>query len=121
MGSNMRRLLESIPARRVDRLLEDILDPNRNVDGTYRSSAAALADGRVLSGLVVREGRHVLVLAYGEGRSHELPLRQVSERRVPPLSPMPANAAEHIAERDCYDLLAILLGKRGECGCHGSL
>src|SRR5262249_13264201 len=46
--------LDGIGNRGVDRLLEDVLDPNRNVDVAFRTTTLRLTDGRVISGLMRR-------------------------------------------------------------------
>ena len=35
--------------------IEDVLDPNRNVDQAFRATTLALVDGQVISGLLLRE------------------------------------------------------------------
>ena len=56
-GSLVGPQLDGIGNRGLDRLLEDLLDPNRNVDVAFRTTTLRLIDGRVLSGLVRREAR----------------------------------------------------------------
>jgi putative heme-binding domain-containing protein len=113
-GTKVGPQLDGIGARGVDRLLEDILDPNRNVDRNYRSTIIALTNGRVLTGLVLREEPNVLVLADAEGKTHEIQLGQIAERRSSSLSPMPNNALDRISESDLCDLVGYLLESRTE-------
>ena len=40
--------------------MEDILDPNRNVDQTFRQTNLALKSGQIVSGLLLREEGEVL-------------------------------------------------------------
>ena len=47
--------LDGIGNRGVDRVIEDVLDPNRNVDATFHVTVLTLVDGRVVSGLIRRE------------------------------------------------------------------
>ncbi|HVJ69564.1 MAG TPA: HEAT repeat domain-containing protein, partial [Caulifigura sp.] len=54
-GAKVGPQLDGVGIRGLDRLLEDVLDPNRNVDAAFRSSAIALSDGRILTGLKRRE------------------------------------------------------------------
>ena len=54
----------------------------------------------------------MLVLADNLGKEVRIPGEQVAERRVAQLSPMPANFAEQIPEKDFHDLLAYLLEQR---------
>ena len=60
--------LDGIGSRGLDRLLEDIIDPNRNVDQNFRVTNLALQNGQVVSGLLLREEGDVLVLADAQGQ-----------------------------------------------------
>src|SRR5581483_9846088 len=55
--------LDGIGQRGLERILEDVLDPNRNVDQAFRASLFVLDDGRVLSGLFRREEGTQVVIA----------------------------------------------------------
>jgi putative heme-binding domain-containing protein len=111
-GAKVGPQLDGIGSRGLDRLVEDILDPNRNVDQTFRVTVLALKDGRVVSGLLLREEGEVLILADAQGKDVRVPRSSVEERQTSPLSPMPANLAEQIAEDDFDRLLAYLLSRR---------
>jgi putative heme-binding domain-containing protein len=111
-GARVGPQLDGVGTRGVDRLIEDILDPNRNVDQAFRATTLALADGRVVSGLLLREEGAVLVMADAQGKEVRVPTDQVEERTTSPLSPMPANLADQVAEADFYDLLAFLLAQQ---------
>jgi putative heme-binding domain-containing protein len=108
-GARIGPQLDGIGARGVDRLLEDILDPNRNVDQSFRATNLALTDGRLISGLLLREEGEVLVLADSQGKEVRVPRDTVEERSLAQLSPMPANFADQLPEADFYNLLAYLL------------
>jgi putative heme-binding domain-containing protein len=95
--------------RGAERVLEDILDPNRNVDPAFHATLLALRDGRVISGLVRREEGVNLVVVDRTGKETEVPSAEVEERRLTRLSPMPADFGVMIADRDLYDLVAFLL------------
>ena len=84
--------------RGLDRLMEDILDPNRNVDQTLRVTNLALKNGQIVSGLLLREEGEVLIVADAQGKEVRVPKSSVEERSTSPLSPMPANLVDQIAE-----------------------
>lgn len=111
--------LDGIGARGLDRLLEDILLPSRNVDQGFRMSTIALADGKVLSGLVVREEGETLIVVNEAGKEVRVPKKDIEEQRVMKLSPMPANIAEQLSEADFQSLLAWLLSLRNPPGNAG--
>jgi putative heme-binding domain-containing protein len=96
----------------VDRLLEDILDPSRNVDQAFRTTILTLKNGQTISGLLLREEGAVMVLADAQGKEVRVPGDTIDEKAVSPLSPMPANFADQIPEAEFYHLLAYLLAQQ---------
>ena len=71
-GAKVGPNLDGIGIRGVDRLLEDVLDPNRNVDQAFRTTRIATSDGQIVSGLVLREEGQVVVLADQAGKEIRL-------------------------------------------------
>jgi putative heme-binding domain-containing protein len=104
--------LDGVGNRGLDRLLEDILDPNRNVDQAFRSTTLVLDDGRTMSGLVLREEGQVIVLADAQGKEVRVTKGSVTERNVSQLSPMPADFVDRVSEADFNNLMAYLLAQR---------
>src|SRR5204863_2220666 len=111
-GAKIGPQLDGIGIRGVERLLEDILDPNRNVDQAFRTTILNLTNGQIVSGLLLREEGAVLVIADQQGKEVRVPKNTVEERSVSPLSPMPANFNDVISEAEFYHLLAYLLEQR---------
>jgi putative membrane-bound dehydrogenase-like protein len=105
--------LDGVGQRGTGRLLEDILDPNRNVDAAFRTTVLTLADGRAVTGLMVRDDGREHVLVDATGREFRVPRAEVEEMAVLPYSPMPANMADQIGEDGLPDLLAYLRGVGG--------
>jgi putative heme-binding domain-containing protein len=104
--------LDGIGVRGLDRLLEDVLDPNRNVDQAFRASLITTSDGRTFSGLVLREEGAVLVLADQQGKEIRIQKAVIADRRVQLLSPMPANVADLLSETEFYNLMSYLLAQQ---------
>jgi putative heme-binding domain-containing protein len=113
-GAKVGPQLEGIGSRGLDRLLEDVLDPNRNVDQSFRVTNLALENGQVVSGLLLREEGEVLVVADAQGKEIRVPKSSVEERSTAQLSPMPANLADQLTEPELRDLMAFLLRHREE-------
>jgi putative heme-binding domain-containing protein len=111
-GARIGPQLDGIGVRGLDRILEDVLDPNRNVDQAFRATTLTLTTGQTLTGLVLREEGEVLVLADAQGKEVRVPRGRVEEKLVSQLSPMPANFAEQIPESEFNDLVAYLLAQR---------
>ena len=100
--------LDGVGQRGPERLLEDILDPNRNVDEAFRTTVATLADGRVVSGLRLRDDADDVVFADAAGREFRVPRSEIEETAHTAASPMPANMADEVGEAALPDLLAYL-------------
>lgn len=104
--------LTGIGNRGLERLLEDILDPNRNVDHAFRVTLLSLRDGRILSGLVRREEGATLVLANASGDEVVVRDNDIEGREEIDASLMPDNFDELLDEPTLNDLLAYLLAQR---------
>jgi putative heme-binding domain-containing protein len=105
--------LDGVWGRGVERLLEDVLDPNRNVDQAFRATLIKTTDGRVISGLVLREEGAILVVQEAADKETRVPLKDIDQRVLSQLSPMPTNVTEALSEPDLYDLMTYLLQPRG--------
>jgi len=110
-GARIGPQLDGVGGRGLDRLLEDVLDPNRNVDQMFRTTVVALSDGRVVSGLLLREEGQVLVFADSQGQEVRVTKDEVEEQKQVQLSPMPADLARQVPEAEFYDLMTYLLGR----------
>lgn len=108
-GARIGPQLEGIGVRGADRLMEDILDPNRNVDQTFRVTNLALKSGELVSGLVLREEGAIVVVADSQGKEIRVRSDQIEERATAQLSPMPADLADRITETDFYQLIGYLI------------
>ena len=113
-GAKIGPQLDGIGVRGLDRILEDILDPNRNVDQAFRATTLALKDGKNLMGLVLRQEGQVVVMADEKGKEVRVNVDDIDTRRQSLLSPMPANFDQAIPEKDFYDLMAYLLSQRAK-------
>lgn len=101
--------LDGIAGRGWERLAEDVLQPNRNVDVAFRSSTILLDDGRVVTGLIKRrEGQQIIVV---DSQAKEIAIAndQIEVVRQGNLSPMPDNLAATIKPNQWVDLLAYLM------------
>lgn len=113
-GATIAPALDGIGNRGLDRLLEDILDPSRNVDAAFRVQTIVTSGGQIHSGFGAREEGKTLVMYDSAGKEVRVALDEIDERSVSPLSPMPANLAEQIPEQDFYPLLAWLLSQKAK-------
>ena len=103
--------LDGIGNRGLERLLEDILDPNCNVDHAFRSQIVVLQDGDVVSGLVRREEGAVLVMVDSTGKEVQITKANIATRRESESSLMPDNFGEAMTPEQLRDLLGFLLSQ----------
>jgi putative heme-binding domain-containing protein len=114
VGKTIGPALDGIGNRGLDRLLEDTLDPSRNVDLAFRSVTIETANGQVLTGFSLREEGANLVFNDSTGQQVRVPLADIDSRTQSTLSPMPANVIEQMPPDDYYALLAYLLSQKGK-------
>jgi putative heme-binding domain-containing protein len=109
-GGNVGPNLDGVAARGVNRLVEDILDPNRNVDPAFRQTILETNDGRTIAGVNPRQEGDMIVVNDVTGAAVSVPSAQVKERKTSPLSLMPPAFEQLLSPDDLNDLLAYLLG-----------
>src|SRR5262249_20489516 len=90
-GAKVGPNLDGIGARGLERLLEDVLDPNRNVDQAFRTTVISTKDGKSYSGLFLRNDGEVVILADKDGKDTRIEKANIDDRVISPLSPMPSN------------------------------
>ncbi len=101
--------LDGVGNRGLERIIEDVLDPSRNLDPAFRPSLITLKDDTSFTGLPRRETGEVLVFVDSAGKEITVPKPEIVERRESQLSLMPANFGEALPVPEFYDLLAFLL------------
>ncbi len=111
-GGKVGPQLDGVGIRGIERLLEDILDPNRNVDGAFRATVIVTKDGVTVTGLKLREEGGAVILGDAQGKEVRVVMTDIDEQRQTNLSPMPSNFAEQLKEDDLRALLSYLLQQR---------
>jgi putative heme-binding domain-containing protein len=111
-GSVVGPQLDGIGGRGLERIIEDILDPNRNVDVAFRTTTIRKTDGQIVSGLLRREEGAQLVFADKEGKEFTLAKDDIDQQQKTALSLMPANVPEIVPAEEFHDLIGWLLSKR---------
>lgn len=111
-GAKIGPQLEGLGHRGLERVLEDLLDPSRNIDGAFRTTQIVTTEGRILSGLLLRTDGEVLVMADAEGKEVRIPKKEIDQQVHTNLSPMPANVTELVPEGEFYHLIGFLLSQK---------
>jgi putative heme-binding domain-containing protein len=115
-GAKIGPQLDGVGIRGIDRLLEDTIDPDRNVDQAFRKTTFAMTDGSVFAGLILRREGAVIVVADQQGKEVRIAAADVEEQNESKLSPMPSDVARGLAPADFHDLMAYLLAQRAPAG-----
>jgi putative heme-binding domain-containing protein len=105
--------LDGLGGRGAERIIEDIVDPNRNVDHAFVTTTFVLADGDIVSGLFRREEGETIVYAEATGKETTISKKNVKDRKQSELSLMPEGLADSLTPQEFNDLIAFLLSKTG--------
>ena len=104
--------LDGIGNRGLERIVEDVLDPNRNVDKNFHTTVYALTNGKVIVGQFRRIAGKTVIVADRQGKEIAIPRRSIDIEKKTTLSLMPVNVGTQIKANDFYDLVAFLLSLR---------
>lgn len=98
----------------IDYLVDSILQPNKAVKEGYHSVVVATDDGKVLTGVKVRQTDNDLLLRDIEDREILIPLSKIEEQ-TPGTSLMPVGLVDKLTRAELIDLVRFLseLGKPG--------
>src|SRR5438309_2242387 len=98
----------------VDYLIESILLPNKAIKENYHSLVITTKDGRLFTGIKVRETNTELVLRNAEDKEIAIPVGTIDERTTG-CSLMPEGLADTLTRAELVDLVRFLseLGKVG--------
>jgi putative membrane-bound dehydrogenase-like protein len=108
VGPDLAALANRTPAY----LLQEILDPNRNLDSRYVEYRATTNSGRVLTGLLASETATTIVLRGQQGKDETLLRTDIDELRASGKSLMPEGLEKDVPPAAMADLLAFLTANR---------
>jgi putative heme-binding domain-containing protein len=104
--------LDGIGARGPERLCEDILDPNRNVDAHFHVHTLTMKDGSTFAGFLKAELGQIHLLADAAGKEHRISKKDIQKTEVTPISLMPPMFGQTLDEATFHDLLGYLLNEK---------
>lgn len=102
--------LDGAATRSIERLLEDVITPDRNVDLAFRTTSFLLDDGQVISGLVTSESPDQIVLVEPTGKPISIDVANIEQRRDAGRSLMPGNMGEVLTVEQLGDLIRFVKG-----------
>lgn len=100
--------LDGAVVRTIERLCEDILWSNRNVDEAFRITNIQTDDGESFSGLVLDRNDQTLEIIDQTGKSQRILRSAIEQEKISKLSLMPSNFEELINDSELASLIAFL-------------
>ena len=91
-----------------DEIITAVLYPSAKISSGYEPVVIALADGRVVTGIVKGETAEAVEVEDAEAKRQSIPKADIDERKPSPVSLMPNGLAEGLSRQDFADLVAYL-------------
>jgi len=91
-----------------EQLLSNVFDPSLVIGPGNQAMTLATTDGRVLTGLLVEDGKDRVVLKLQGGKLETIPRDQIDEMKMSNVSLMPEEIEKQLAPREITDLFAFL-------------
>ncbi len=99
-------------------ILQEILEPSKNIDEKYRQVLLELEDGTSRTGILAEEvpGKSLTILTGTPAKKEVIDLKSIDSRRTSALSMMPASLLNTLDKEQILDLLAYILagGKKDD-------
>ncbi len=111
MGENIGPNLTGFAVHPKDKILAEVIDPNRSVEGNFRQYTVATNDGQVIGGLLASETRTAIELVDNEAKRHVILRENIDEMIASPKSLMPEGFEKQIAPEEFVNLLEFLAAK----------
>lgn len=110
-GGKVGPQLDGIGGRGSHRILEDLLDPNRNLDPAFHAENIELKDDTTITGLPQREEGQLLIVVDTTGKQIEIRKSDIVSRQKSALSLMPGNFGDVLKPEQINHLIAYLMSK----------
>ncbi len=94
-----------------EKLLVEILDPNRSVEGNYRQYNVITEAGRIYNGLLASETATAIELIDTEAKRHTILRQDIESLTATAKSLMPEGLEKDVKEQEFVDLLEFLTAK----------
>jgi putative heme-binding domain-containing protein len=108
VGPDLAALANRTPAY----LLQEILDPNRNLDSRYVEYQAITKSQRNVTGILAAETASTIILRGQQGKEETLLRTDIEELRASGKSLMPEGIEKDVSKKEMADLLAFLTATR---------
>ncbi len=108
MGAAVGPDLVALAGKPVSFFLQEILDPNRNLDSRYMAYTALTEDGRTLTGLLVTETASAILLRAADGKEETLQRAELEQFRATRASLMPEGLEKMLDQQAMADVICFI-------------
>lgn len=105
VGPDLTRVWETIG---IDKLLESMIDPSKEIKEGYQTYRVVTVDAQVFNGLKIKEDDTALLIREATGRDIRIPKDEIETVTASKVSLMPDNSVAQITYDQFIDLLAFL-------------
>jgi quinoprotein glucose dehydrogenase len=103
----------------LEKIIESIMEPSKEIKEEYGAHDVALKDGRVVSGRLVGETDREVVIREGTGEEVRIPRAQVDKVLKSEVSLMPEGTTAHLTLTELASLLAFLKDRAAQEALRG--
>lgn len=118
VGPDLTRLWDTMT---VEKLVESVVEPSKEIKEGYQTFKATTADGRVFTGLKITDTPKEVVIREANGRDVRLAKADVDELTAVKSSLMPADAIAQLTFDQFIDLLAFLKSRSSQESLRGNV
>jgi len=116
VGPDLTRIWDTMT---LDKLLESIIDPSKEIKEGLQTYRLATADGQIFTGLKIKEDAKEVVLREANGRDMRIEKDNIDSLAPTKVSLMPDNVVAQISYDQFIDLLAFLKSKKEQESLRG--
>jgi quinoprotein glucose dehydrogenase len=116
VGPDLTRIWDTMT---LDKLLESIVDPSKEIKEGFQTYRLATADGQIFTGLKIKEDTKEVVIREANGRDSRIDKDNIDSLTPSKLSLMPDNVVAQITYEQFIDLLAFLKSKKEQESLRG--
>src|SRR5262249_732952 len=91
-----------------EQLLSNVFDPSLVIGPGYQATTLATTEGRVMTGLLIEDGKDRVVLKLQGGALESVPRAWIDELKTSPVSLMPEEIEKQLSNQEIADLCAFL-------------
>jgi putative heme-binding domain-containing protein len=106
--------LSGVSSQTRQQLLQNILDPSREIQPRFTNYIVTTRDGRILDGLIVSESPGTITLRSSNAEDDTILRRNIAEIRTSSVSLMPDGLEKDMNRQDLADVIAFLQGRNLE-------